>query len=70
LLVGPSRKSFLGALLAGPNGQPRAVGDRDDATQALTAIVAAQGVWGVRVHAVRPAADAVRVAGALRQARR
>ncbi|MGZ4618170.1 MAG: dihydropteroate synthase [Frankiaceae bacterium] len=70
LLVGPSRKSFLGALLAGPNGQPRAVGDRDDATQALTAIVAAQGVWGVRVHAVRPAADAVRVAAALRQARR
>ena len=67
LLVGPSRKSFLGALLAGPDGQPRPVGDRDDATQALTAILAAQGVWGVRVHAVRPAADAVRVAAALRQ---
>ena len=32
------------------------------ATQATTALVAAAGVWGVRVHAVRPAADAVRVA--------
>ena len=70
LLVGASRKSFLGALLTGSDGQPRAVGDRDDATQALTAILAAEAVWGVRVHAARPAADAVRVVVALRQAGR
>jgi dihydropteroate synthase len=70
LLLGTSRKSFLGALLADVDGVPRAVDERDDATQATTALVAAAGVWGVRVHAVRPAADAVRVAAALLDARR
>jgi dihydropteroate synthase len=64
MLVGTSRKSFLGALLAAADGTPRPVTDRDDATQATTALLAAAGVWAVRVHAVRPAADAVRVAGA------
>ncbi|MGF7233742.1 MAG: dihydropteroate synthase [Frankia sp.] len=64
LLVGTSRKTFLGRLLAGPDGTPRPVDDREDATQATTALAAAAGVWGVRVHAVRPAADAVRVAWA------
>ena len=64
LLVGTSRKSFLGSLLDG-----RAVSDRDDATQATTALIAAAGAWAVRVHAVRPAADAVRVAAAMRRAR-
>ena len=54
LLVGASRKSFLGALLAGSDGQPRAVGDRDDATQALTAILAAAGRVG-RAGACGPA---------------
>ncbi len=70
LLLGTSRKSFLGALLADVDGVPRAVDERDDATQATTALAAAAGVWGVRVHAVRPAADAVRVAAALLDARR
>jgi dihydropteroate synthase len=63
LLVGASRKSFLGSLLGG-----RDVADRDDATQATTALAAWQGAWGVRVHAVRPAADAVRVVAAVRAA--
>jgi dihydropteroate synthase len=70
LLLGTSRKSFLGALLADVDGVPRPVDERDDATQATTALIAAAGVWGVRVHAVRPAADAVRVAAALLSARR
>ena len=70
LLVGTSRKSFLGALLADVDGTPRPVSERDDATQAMTALVAAAGAWAVRVHAVRPAADAVRVAAALLSARR
>jgi dihydropteroate synthase len=60
LLVGASRKSFLGTLLAGPGGEPRAVGDREDATTALTVLVAQQGVWGIRVHDVRAARDALR----------
>lgn len=64
VLVGTSRKLFLGRLLAGPDGSPRAPLERDDATQATTALAAAAGVWGVRVHAVAPAADAVRVVAA------
>ncbi|HWL38546.1 MAG TPA: dihydropteroate synthase [Frankiaceae bacterium] len=64
VLVGASRKSFLGSLLGG-----RDVADRDDATQATTALAAWHGAWGVRVHAVRPAADAVRVVAAIRDAR-
>jgi dihydropteroate synthase len=70
LLVGTSRKSFLGALLADVDGTARPIDERDDATQATTALVASAGAWGVRVHAVRPAADAVRVAAALVAARR
>ncbi len=66
LLVGASRKRFLGALLADPiTGQPRPADGRDDATAALSALLAARGVWGVRVHAVPASADAVRVAAAL-----
>jgi dihydropteroate synthase len=60
LLVGASRKSFLGTLLAGPDGRPRPVDDREDATTALTVLVAQQGVWGIRVHDVRAARDALR----------
>lgn len=62
LLVGSSRKGFLGALLAGDDGSPRPAPGRDDATVALTALAAAAGVWGVRVHDVAASADAVRVA--------
>ena len=60
-LVGVSRKSFLGSLLAGPDGTPRPPQGRDDATVALTALLAQRGVWGVRVHAVRASRDAVEV---------
>jgi dihydropteroate synthase len=60
LLVGASRKSFLGTLLAGPDGVPRPVDDREHATTALTVLVAEQGVWGLRVHDVRAARDALR----------
>lgn len=66
VLVGSSRKSFLGALLAGPDGTPRPVGDREDANTALTTLVAARGVWGVRVHEVRASMDAIRVVARLR----
>jgi dihydropteroate synthase len=69
LLVGASRKSFLGTLLAA-DGQPRDSDERADATVAITALVAAAGAWGVRVHDVQGNADAVRVVGALAEARR
>ncbi len=61
LLVGSSRKSFLGQLLAGADGAPRPVLDREAANVALTTIAAVQGVWAVRVHEVRGSLDAIRV---------
>jgi dihydropteroate synthase len=61
ILVGSSRKSFLGTLLVDEAGRPRHVLDREDANVALTTIAAMQGVWGVRVHEVRASADAVAV---------
>ena len=63
LLLGASRKRFLGSLLADDSG-PRPIAEREDATVALTALAAVAGVWAVRVHAVRGSADAVRVAAA------
>ena len=65
LLVAASRKRFLGRVLAGPDGSPPPARERDAATAAVSAIVAREGAWAVRVHEVRPTADAVRVASAL-----
>ena len=65
VLVAASRKSFLGALLADPDGTPRPVDEREDATTALTAYCALNGAWGVRVHEVRPAVDAARTIAAV-----
>lgn len=49
VLVGHSRKRFIGALLP-----PDAVADvRDAASAAVSALCAAAGVWGVRVHDAR-----------------
>ena len=62
LLVGVSRKTFLGTLLADETGRPRPARQRDDATTALTFALAGHPVWGVRVHAVRPSRDAIAVA--------
>jgi dihydropteroate synthase len=69
VLVGASRKRFLGALVAGPDGVPVPVEERDAATAATSALAAAAGAWGVRVHAVRPSADAVKVVAAVERAR-
>ncbi len=68
VIIGASRKRFLGRLLAGPDGEPRPFADNDDATLAVTALAARDGAWCVRVHDVRPNADAVRVAAAWRAA--
>jgi dihydropteroate synthase len=61
MLVGVSRKTFLGRLLANPDGSPRPPKERDDATTALSAVLALQGVWGIRVHSVRATRDAIAV---------
>ena len=61
VLVGASRKRFIGRLLTAEDGTPRSFAGSDDATIALTALAAAAGAWCVRVHAVAGNADAVRV---------
>ncbi len=48
VLVGASRKRFLGKLL--PPGAP--VEERDGPTAVITALAARSGAWGVRVHDV------------------
>jgi len=63
LLVGPSRKAFLGALTGD------AVAERDRATLAACAVAAFVGADAVRVHDVAGAARAVAVGRALRDAR-
>jgi dihydropteroate synthase len=66
VLIGASRKSFLGSLLADPHGTPRPTSGREAATTALTVFAALHGVWGVRVHEVAPNVDAALVAAAIR----
>ncbi|MFC5789554.1 dihydropteroate synthase [Agromyces tardus] len=66
LLVGASRKRFLGALL--PEGAP--VEDRDLPTAVVSALSAQAGVWAVRVHDVRSTRIALDVARAWQSGRR
>jgi dihydropteroate synthase len=67
VLVGASRKSFLGTLLAGPDGAPRPVDQREAANTAVTVHLARAGVWGIRVHDVRASHDALRVVARLEE---
>jgi dihydropteroate synthase len=61
VLVGASRKRFLGSLLAGPDGAARPPDGRETATAVVSALAALHGAWGVRVHDVRASVDAVKV---------
>jgi dihydropteroate synthase len=61
MLLGSSRKSFLGSLLADAAGNPRPVLDREGANVALTTLAGLLGVWGVRVHEARASVDALKV---------
>jgi len=63
VLLGASRKRFLGSLLE-VDHVPRAMDARDHATDAVSALAAAAGAWCVRVHDVRGTRDAVEVARA------
>jgi dihydropteroate synthase len=69
VLVGSSRKTFLGKLLAAPDGSVRPADLRDAATLATTVVAAEAGVWGVRVHDAAASVDAVRTVEAVRAAR-
>lgn len=63
ILIGASRKRFLGTLLT-TAGKAAAPGERGNASLAVSALAAAQGVWCVRVHDVASNLDAVKVAAA------
>lgn len=66
VLIGTSRKRFLGRLLE-EHQLPHEPTDRDAATAATSALAASQGAWCVRVHDVAATRDAVRVAAAWTQ---
>jgi dihydropteroate synthase len=64
VLIGASRKRFLGELLADDDGNQRGVEERDIATAAISALAALNDVWAVRVHNVSASRDAIAVAAA------
>nr|WP_081578101.1 dihydropteroate synthase [Austwickia chelonae] len=66
LLIGASRKRFLGALPPGADGDPVEPGRRDAATCAVSVLAAQAGAWAVRVHDVRSSVAAVAVVDAVR----
>ena len=68
VVIGASRKRFLGALLAGGDGQPRPFVERDAASDAVSALAAYAGAWAVRVHDVARSRDSVLVGQAWRRA--
>lgn len=64
VLVGASRKRFLGELLAERSGTPRPPDGREYASATISALAARHGAWGVRVHDVVASLDAIAVADA------
>ncbi|MBF6099469.1 dihydropteroate synthase [Nocardia cyriacigeorgica] len=67
VLIGASRKRFLGSLLADEAG-PRPPDGRETATATISALAALHGAWGVRVHDVRASLDAIAVTDAWQRA--
>jgi dihydropteroate synthase len=68
LLIGTSRKSFIGRILADADGNPAPVEERLHGTMASTAAAILQGAHIVRVHDVKAAVQTVRVCEAIHQA--
>lgn len=69
VLVGASRKRFLGSLLSDPDGNPRPPGGRETATAVVSALAARKGAWGVRVHDAQASLDAIAVVDAWNRGR-
>ena len=66
LLVGPSRKSFIGRLLADDTGTPVPSSERLHGTMAVVAIAVLRGAHIVRVHDVKAAVETIRVSESIR----
>jgi dihydropteroate synthase len=62
ILVGASRKRFLGDLISA-----EVADDRESASIALTTYLAKAGIWGVRTHSVKPHRDAIAVVEEMRK---
>jgi dihydropteroate synthase len=60
ILVGASRKRFLGEMLGGVGPE-----ERESASIAITAAMAKANVWAVRTHSVRPHRDVIETIEAL-----
>jgi dihydropteroate synthase len=67
LLVGTSRKAFLGRLGRPAGADPRPATERDLTTAVTSFHAARHGAWAVRVHDVAATVQALDVAAALRE---
>lgn len=67
VLIGASRKRFVGSLLAGAGVTEPDMASKGNATAAISALCAEHGVWAVRVHDVAKSRDAVAVGNAWRE---
>ena len=66
LLIGTSRKSFIGRILADETGTPASADDRLHGTMATITAAILHGAHIVRVHDVKAAAETIRVAESIR----
>ena len=64
ILIGASRKRFLGELTGATSPE-----HRESASIALTTLVAKQRVWAVRTHSVKPHRDAIETVEAMQKGR-
>jgi len=68
LLIGTSRKSFIGRILAGDSGTPAPAEDRLHGTMATITAAILHGAHIVRVHDVKATADTGMILSAIRSA--
>lgn len=66
VLIGASRKRFVGAALADAGINEPDMDSKDNATAAISALCAEYGAWAVRVHDVEKSRDAVAIGNAWR----
>lgn len=66
LLIGTSRKSFIGRILADDSGTPAPASERLHGTMATITAAVLKGAHIVRVHDVKAAAETIRVAKSIR----
>jgi dihydropteroate synthase len=67
LLIGTSRKSFIGRILADESGKPAPADDRLHGTMATITAAILKGAHIIRVHDVKAAAETIRVTESIRE---